>query len=343
MANDIPRPRGHLMTAAALYPGAWRAYDNYRARRGVDLPNWPDWCFAPMAAAYDIVSEGGKNPMPLHMIADVARLAAVAAWRVTQGIYRYDKSLYDALIDTPIAGDLPAEVLYRMPEWCVYIETPGLEWLDAPLYGFWAHLESDVNTQRPELRLLLDGEAELTPFPIHIGKWPLSEAVSRAIDVGRLNASSMLGVKVPHEAQSIIQNAVPSSLTPTFAPLVSLLLYLCADEADLGVGVNRPSRPTPTRTRRGMRIFPPDNPTTWDVGVRIGAAMRAAYKATDTDQTDVNFETGKARPRAHIRRAHWHAFHAGVGRSERRLKWLPPIPVNVNNVDALPATVRPVF
>lgn len=50
--------------------------------------------------------------------------------------------------------------------------------------------------------------------------------------------------------------------------------------------------------------------------------------------------SGRARPRPHIRRAHWHTFLAGADRMERRLKWLPPIPVNVADVSDLPATIR---
>ena len=32
-------------------------------------------------------------------------------------------------------------LLYRPPEWCVDIETPGRIWEGRTLHGFWAHLE----------------------------------------------------------------------------------------------------------------------------------------------------------------------------------------------------------
>lgn len=331
--SDIPRPRRHLIAAGKLYPGAWRQFDQFRAGRGKELPQWPDWCFVPMAAAYAVVSGGGDNRILPHMIGDVARLVAVASWRVTQGIYRFDPALYCALIETPIGGDLPADVLYRMPEWCVYIETPGLSWMDTTLHGFFAHLEWDVGTARTELRLLLDSEADLTPIPVHIGRWPLAEAVARALDVSRVHAAG-LGIPVPDGATN--------TLTDTVAPLVSLLLYLCADDAEIGDGRARPAHPTPTRTKQGWRLFPADKPTAWEVGVRLGAALRRAYHAAETGQTDTLPETDRARPRAHIRRAHWHIFLAGAGRTERRLKWLPPIPVNVDDIGGLPSTVRPI-
>ena len=53
-----------------------------------------------------------------------------------------------------------------------------------------------------------------------------------------------------------------------------------------------------------------------------------------------------ASPRPHIRRAHWHSYWVGKGDEpgarEVMLKWLPPIPVNVQNVEDLAATVRAV-
>ncbi len=53
-----------------------------------------------------------------------------------------------------------------------------------------------------------------------------------------------------------------------------------------------------------------------------------------------------ARPRPHIRRAHWHSYWVGkCNDPDTRtvvLKWLPPIAVNVQNVDDLTTTVRDV-
>ncbi|WP_322071936.1 hypothetical protein [Paraburkholderia bannensis] len=45
---------------------------------------------------------------------------------MTQGIYRIDPADYPALIATVLTGEIPAEILMCMPEWCIYVETPGL-------------------------------------------------------------------------------------------------------------------------------------------------------------------------------------------------------------------------
>src|SRR5690606_17927303 len=143
MGANIPRPKRHLIAMGERYPDAWRLVDDMRADRGKGLPDWPDWCFLPFAGAYAIVS-GGRTLSPLEA-GDVARLGALAAWRVTQGIYRFDPDLYRALLGTPVEGDLPVDIILRLPEWCVYIETPGYIFGADPLHGFFAHLESDAN------------------------------------------------------------------------------------------------------------------------------------------------------------------------------------------------------
>ena len=94
MAQPQPvtcRPREHLVVAGRLYPTAWLRVDQLRADRGTrGLPSWPEWCFLPLAGAYAIISEdAGMDRLPLELAADVSRLGALSAWRVTQGIYRF--------------------------------------------------------------------------------------------------------------------------------------------------------------------------------------------------------------------------------------------------------------
>lgn len=349
--SDAPRPKQHLIAAGKLYPGAWKWVDRFRADKGQGLPDWPDWCFVPIAATYGIVAadSGVDGSMLAHVhperLGDPARLAALAAWRVTQGVYRFDPALYESVASTPIDKAMPSEVFYRLPEWCVYIETPDMEWAGSQLYGFWAHLEHDVNNQRSELRLLLDSEAELAPLPIHLGDWTLLEALNRvgkaanyhALYSGMTRRAALLD---EHKDQLPI-------IAKALSPLLSLLLYLCSQAAEIGQGGERPSNPVPKRTKQGWRLFPAQKTRQWDVGVRIGAALRKAYQQSEIGQADIDPATGRARPRAHIRRAHWHGFWKGPKDPERAserkflLKWMPPIHVNVDDSD-LPVTIRPV-
>jgi hypothetical protein len=341
------RPREHLITAAKLYPNAWRLSDTMRADRGQKgAPDWPDWCYLPMAGWYAIVSaDAGVERLGMDRIGDVAKLAAIGSWRVTQGIYRFDPAVYAAVIDTPITGDIPCDVLYRLPEWATYIETPFIELAGAPLHGIWAHLEFDANTNRTELRLLVDSDIALFPIVLHLGPWSLAESINRAMAESARQAQQT-GLR--HIADALADTDVVAVMRPAIAPIMSLLLYLCSQNAEIGNGDIFPKNPQPIRTKNGPRLFAPDNPRTWDVGVRLGAALRRAYQAAETNQGGTHVSA-----RGHVRRMHWHGFWSGPKKREdgtelraihRRfdVRWMPPIAVNLTDFNDLPATIRKV-
>lgn len=334
MNKTICRPRQHVEAAGKLYPGAWKQADDLRSGRGIDLPDWPDWCFLPLAGWYAILSQGQK--IPLHLVPDVAKLGAVGAWRVTQGIYRFDPALYEALIATPLDGELPCDVLYHMPEWCVYIETPGMSHAGETAHGAFAYMEHDANTGRAELRVLVDTETALLPVILHLGTWSLQEALKKSMQEAKRQAIFQGWTQTASEMPEEIIDA----LSDCVAPVLALLLYLCSQNAEIGDGTRIPRNPAPKQTKRGPRIFAAEKSTTWDVGVRIGAALRKAYHSSET--TGAQERTS---PRPHIRRAHWHGFWTGPkntpGERKLRLKWMPPIPVNLDDAE-LPAVVRPV-
>jgi hypothetical protein len=336
-----PRPKQHLIAAGKLYPGAWKQVDILRQSKGLDLPDWPDWCYLPLAGTHAIVSEGGS--MPHHLLGDVGRLGALITWRITQGIYRFDPALYAAIIDTPMNSAIPCDMLYRLPEWCVYLETPDLHWAGEPLHGFFAHLEHDINTSRPELRLLLDTDSALTPLPLHLGNWTLEEALQR---MQKEAIRQSIAASRSRLAAEISSADIATRASNELAPLISLLLYLCSAPEEIGTAGHRPSNPQPKRTKQGWRMFPPDKASTWDVGHRIGSALRRAYQRSETSPPE-QAGTGSS-PRGHVRRAHWHGFWKGPKDPERaaerqfQLRWLPPIPVNLDDYDNLPATIRPV-
>ena len=128
------RPLQHLNAVTELYPMAWNHLEQLLCSRGQSIPDWPSWCFMPMARWYSIVSvnDGIDKVKVFDLIGEMGRLAAIGAWRYSQGCYRFDDDLFKAVSSTELSGDLSADVLYRLPEWCVYIKTPGMEWLYNP-------------------------------------------------------------------------------------------------------------------------------------------------------------------------------------------------------------------
>lgn len=318
----LSRPALLLRDIGRKYPDTWKQYEIFRQGRGVDL-DWPDWCYCPMAAAYAIISAGGSLDDNMVAIGDVQLMAALAAWRVGQGIYRFDPALAEAIKSTPITT-LPVEVLYRLPEWCVYIDEAH-----EPGCGFFAYLEADANSGLPELRILTDppGQDRL-PIALHLDQPTLDLSVEAMIAESR---RQMVRLGKTHTAATMPD--ITKKIADSVTPLLNLVLYLCSESADLGGEL--PQRPKPVRTKRGWKLFPPDAPRAWPVGERIGAALRAAHLAEQTEQGRTTPD-GRQSPRPHVRRAHWHTYRVGQGRTDAIIKWLPPIPINIESGDIVP-------
>ncbi len=358
---DVLRPLGHLRQVAQQYPGLWHQLDRLRAGRGKGLPAWPDWCFLPLAGTVAALTQGAPQPDLRPLGLQIGRVGALAAWRTTQGIYRFDPTIFAAVWDTPIAGDLPTVLLYHLPEWCCYVPVAPARPLwheELSLHGFFVHLEWDANTHHMELRFVLDAESPegpwLFPVALHVDvPGGLVGALQRSFEVGGDNLAN-LG-EVEHATLVWQQSAQAAAhAAPTLAPLVSLTLYLCSQAADLQDvqgQTRRPTRPQPTKTKHGPRLFPPAQPTTWHVAYRLGAALRRAQQVSSQSQepteADTEDESPRQPPRAHIRRAHWHTYYVGEGsrkdpsKAQVRVRWLPPIPVGLP--DELIPTIRPVM
>lgn len=292
MSLSTHSPAAHLAGAGKVYPDVWREIDQIRATK-----NWPDWCFIPIADIAKIIRADWRGRKDIHnMAADAARLSSMAAWRVTQGIYQFDPDLYEALITTSVET-LPAEVLTLLPEWGVYIETPGHEMIG----GFFAHCEYDARYKRPELRLLLNTPDSLIPVAIPVVNGMLSDAINTATP----GMGEMLG--------------------KICEPLVSLVLYICSVSADFGH--YSAYRPTPVKTKRGPRIFPPGSPTIIETGKNIGAVLRASRASYNN--TPASGGTGRT-VLPHVRRAHWHGYWKGKP-TRFEIRWMPPILVKTDS------------
>lgn len=324
--ND--RPGAHLAAILRRYPDLPHHVDSFRAGRGHDLPDWPAWCFVPLAAWHAVAMQEATPADYLERAGDIATLGALAPWRYTQGIYQFDDALLDALAATPLDNILPAQVFLRLPQWSIYVALPPERFSLAgqPLHGFFASLEwdaGDENRGRQELRLLLDSDRGLVPVPLHLGMWTVQEALRRvAAEAQRVAAQH--GLDAPPGV-----DAYARDMADAVTPLLSLLLYLCADapevDSEREPGAS-PRNAEPRRVKSGVRLYPPDNPTLWRVGDAIGAQLRTAAAMHGEPSTGARRSL-----RAHIRRAHWHGYWTGPRSAPDArgfvYRWIPPLVV----------------
>ena len=158
---------------------------------------------------------------------------------------------------------------------------------------------------------------------------PLADmSMEERIDQTIKSAASLNSINSDlEEATEVVRNMVTRC--------ISLLVYLATDDVDateqqvhLPVLGEVPRPKIPKGRSKGNPAKPRNSePTTVvELGYRIGAALRAYKTESGINKSE---PTGKT-VAPHIRRAHLHTFTRGPGRSERFVKWLPPIGVNVD-------------
>lgn len=175
------RPRDALVAISREYPGLWKYIDRIRAMRGKCLSAWPECCFLPGSFTLGMLAPSIPEDMNFlqhcDLTAEAMRIHALAAWRVTQGIYRFDKTIYDEILNTPLEGSIPTTVLCQLPEWCVYIETPGLMFEDENIHGVWVYVDWAANCDVGILCILLDSvnqstlALDLSEVPSRLNAW----------------------------------------------------------------------------------------------------------------------------------------------------------------------------
>lgn len=316
------KPEGLLINVSKKYPDI-NTYINLARNDKHELgDDWPEWCFMPMylwGRGIGAIALRGLNKK--HSLAElnlgVAELVALGTWQFSKGIYKIDPDLMTALSESAISGNIPSEILYKLPEWCIYVETPGYSYMGIQIEGFWAHLEYDINHDRPELRLLLNTDFVRIPVPLHLGEWSLLDSIQKASAVAEMVAESM-GVSI------IGLEEVTKLSVAALSPLISILLYICSEKPEIDdnrlPGVS-PSLAQPAKTKKGWKLIPRGSARTWNVGNQIGSILRAA-----DENAEPSVSTGR-RNRAHVRRGHWHTFWTGKKTEKQKpiLNWIPPL------------------
>lgn len=350
----IKRLQQLLATLNRHYPEAWKQFDMFRSAKGKAIPDWPAWCFCPMKLAYAVVAESGGPSMDELGLAGL--LSAAAAWRVSQGIYLFDHTVLQDLWSQSIDGQIPSEVLLRLPGWGMYIAFPkpmtvheGTE--PQTVLGFFAHLDYDPESRTNTLRIVADtpdGFKQTMPIGL-VGTLDDSIKAVMADNVRQLhgrepNAGELddLVAGVTTENSEIAEQA-----RAVREPFLSVCLYLCADNAEIE-GTGSRNRPVVVKTRNGPRMMPPNAPTFWEVAYRTGAAIRRAQEAIIRHLPQGGTH---ARPRPHTRKAHWQHYWTGPKPkpgieqpTERKLvmKWIPQLPINVDDDHPIIPTIHEV-
>lgn len=332
--SPTTRHPADLWTASLIesYPNALDQVERFHHARTVLTDDWPTWCGLPMAAVYAILTHGAGTVYEASRImaalgpTALPDLTAALLWIKAKIVYRFDETLFAELSAQPLDDKIPVEALMQFPFFCVYVEAP-VEIHGQEAAGFFAWLEYDCNAKLGELRLLyLMPDSSTISVPLILTGGTVDDCLY-AVQQSAMSRAHDLGVDIDL-SQPGVYNA------SEIAAAVNLVLYICSVGADMLPPAERSAHPRPQVDQRGNSR----RPDVWEVGTRIGAAIRR-YRATEHVE---HAPAGThASPRPHIRRAHWHSFWTGPrdGKRTVQVKWLPPIPVNVDDTD-LPTTLH---
>lgn len=315
-----------------MFPDIFTKLEAERLRKISNGDKWNKSCYLPSHDIAVVMANNSRdfNKFVLDPVFEnyVCDVSCLAAWRFGgKHVIEFDESSENALVSSGISGEIPMEVLMKIPFLGVYIKTRENN------YGTNGFFVSTSESQ--------DGRVEMTiAFVLdaadkQIQAWSLdmnsNKRISDFVDLfisrinnAELSAAKLLAIK---ECQDVI------SVWLNYA--LPLILYLCAANAEItSKTATAPVIPTLPRNKRAIA---PHQPTEWLCGERIGAAIRASAHREATESTG----TGPTK-RPHIRRAHWHTYRVGPERVSTILKWIHPLAINADNGSDMPVTIRKV-
>ena len=208
-------------------------------------------------------------------------------WRFSKGVYKVDPTVEELILDSEVRR-IPREVLKYLPEWCVYIKTETVPGLD----GFFFNSHQGEGLAFMQFLLCYRDRNEMHSIP-------LLDTVQESLEA----SDTVTLVQTEEEVLDILQR------------LLHLVLYLCAENAEIG-----PVRPTPARPQRRKRYRIPPRIREWEVAYRLGPELRRAQ----AHPSEVEGWVTGARKRPHVARAHFRNQAWGPSYSRHRLTWIAP-------------------
>jgi hypothetical protein len=243
-----------------------------------------------------------------HSYKQTTGFVFLSQWRLSQSIYRFDPDLYRILTETPL-DNVPTDVLQALPDWCLYIETPGLF---SPIngeqfHGFW--VKNDWYDNKHTLTFMVDiGEVGdvLGHTPFMLG--------DNIID--SLENANNLQFKAAEDWSSRQKESWQKFSPHVFPIFLNLVLYLCANP-ELTIDGAPAEIPRPVMPSKAAKLFPAQHATLRDVGITTGDVIREhpdVYALTGHGKTF--FLNPPPKP------ARWEITQDDNGKNQ--LRWVPP-------------------
>lgn len=328
MKQDIYLPLKMLRVLTTQYPIVWKEMEEFHDMNGTaSSVSWPEWCYAPIEAALTVVSDGHDlSRLSMNEVSTVvtcAQLVSVLApWRLSKEVYVINEDIKDLLFEQKDGIDIPVDILMHLPYQCFYVELPNTYFDNEKIHGFFVSLDYNVKLHERDLKLtFLSENGDSFTYPIDLDAGTIENSIKKLNE--QLAEHAKGNKKLEKYAEA---DPAKDEETITFIKQVmQVVLYILAQNAEIA-----PDEEQATVTKRGKVIKDKYSEIRkWDVGERIGAAIRQQKtKASDSDSEPTTPTTHNS-PRPHMRRGHWHHFWTGPkNEPENRLlvlRWLSPM------------------
>ena len=368
-APEAFRPENVIRPYKEMLQRMQRGVDLAYTERGKEIPEWSSRFFMPLEfwlrmliADKEYEALEAKYPEGFQVIDNwlieyLNAVSAIGTWRYTQGVYRFEPEFLKALSESKLEGDIPCEVLLRLPQWCVYVEMPVV--FDGVRgFGFWAHIVNQVHsTTEPILSLLINGisangERVFRHFTMVLTGGHLVDLIRETLEASLTAAlsdsekkyyGSKVGWLLNLAHDKAVREAEYQRKADEVRPLLAVLLYLCSTEPDI-ISTRAPGESPKNnlgRTKKGkFHLFPVAGPHVWRVGSSFEKELKNHYRVLH--QEEVRAKTDKRQVRSHVRSAHWHGYWKShrpkEGQKDLRefiFHWIPPLIVRGSKSESI--------
>lgn len=250
-------------------------------------------------------------------------LISLKEWEKTKTVYTIDPDFLDALQQTEDT-EINTELFCRLPQTAFYVHNSKS---DQP--GYLVCIDkNDANQCMIAVTTIIPAaKKEEMRF------YPRSCCLQNGMTIeqsARWMGNNILD-KVPPEIdvsedvrEYINTVCLPERTMIAFKTGTQIAYYLASQNADIkSVKIAKKARPI----RKNGK---PLNVDTYQVGFYVGRDFKKLFSDSTTYTASNGTGTGKKK-HPHVRRAHWHHYWCGEGRTRLEVRWIAPAPVNCNS------------
>ena len=305
------------------YPGIWDILK--KVEYAQEELGWADWCYMPIGMTQGALIEFYDDSSTA--INDSGIVAGFAGWRRYKDIFKFNEELINELGLSSLDDKLPVEVFDLLPYPYIYIQREDRD-------GAIIWREDDIDAKRVELRMIALSESGevITQCIVYLNKGDtLKDSLSKVAKTMESNTKHL------KETMEVMEK-----YTQIYLPLV---LYLCAENAEIAQPVSVIGKPKETRIK--IKNNPKDEKlgeiSFYPVGEQFGIKVRDYKKrfASSYNRSEKAADRSSgATVSPHVRRGHYHHYWAGSEKQKNRrliLKWTAPTFIGLKSAERFEA------